>query len=74
MDKNSPEAKGIRTAYQAVGGTVVAFLYGLWALPGVPEYVTNFLKTEGFSLLLVLAALVGIPAGLIAYVQNKKGK
>lgn len=74
MDKNSPEGKGFRTAYQAIAGTVVAFLYGLWSLPGVPEYITNFLKTEGFSLLVVLAALVGIPAGLIAYVQNKRGK
>lgn len=74
MDKNSPQGKGIRTAYQAIAGTVVAFLYGLYSLPGVPEYITNFLKTEGLSLLIGLAALVGIPAGLIAYFQNKRGK
>jgi len=73
-DKNTPEGKGLRTAYQAIAGTVVAFFYGLWNLPGVPEYVHNFIQTEGFSLLLVLAAMVGIPAGLIAYAQNKRGK
>ena len=73
-DKTTPEGKGLRTLYQAAIGTVVAFLSGLWALPGVPEYVTDFARTEGLSFLLFLAAFVGIPAGLIAYFQNKRGK
>lgn len=68
---NTPEAKGVRTFVQAVGATVVAFLYGLWQLPGVSDYVQHFVETQGLSLLLGLAALVGIPAGLIAFVQNK---
>lgn len=69
-----PAVKGIRTAYQAVAGTVVAFLYGLWELPGVPEYVSNFVQNQGLGLLLTLAALVGIPAGIIAWLQNRAGK
>lgn len=74
QDKNSPKGKGFRTAYQAIAGTVVAYLYGLWQLPGVSEYTSNFLQTQGIGLLVVLAGLVGIPAGLFAYFQNKKGK
>jgi len=71
---NSPAAKGIRTFLQSVLATIVAFLYGLWQLPGVSEYTQNFIETQGLSLLLGLAALVGIPAGVIAYVMNLRKK
>lgn len=71
-NNNSAEAKGIRTFLQSVGATVVAYLYGLWQLPGVSEYTNNFIHDQGFGLLVGLAALVGIPAGLFAYFQNKK--
>jgi hypothetical protein len=72
FDKTTPAGKGFRTFWQSVLGTVVAFLYGLWELPGVSEYVSNFVATEGFSLLVLLAATIGIPAGLIAYFVNRK--
>lgn len=73
-NNNTPEAKSVRTFIQSVIATVVAFLYGLWGLPGVSEYTQNFIKTQGFELLLGLAALVGIPAAVIAYLQNRKSK
>ena len=63
--------RGIRTFAQTVGAAVVAFLYGLWQLPGVSDYVHSFIVNQGFSLLVGLAVLVGIPAGVIAYVQNR---
>lgn len=71
---NTPQAKSVRTFIQSVIATVAAFLYGLWGLPGVSEYTQNFVKTQGFELLLGLAALVGIPAALIAYLQNRRSK
>jgi hypothetical protein len=71
---NTAKAKSARTFIQSVVATVVAFLYGLWGLPGVSEYTQNFVKTQGFELLLGLAALVGLPAALIAYLQNRKSK
>lgn len=71
---NTAKAKSVRTFIQSVIATVVAFLYGLWGLPGVSEYTQNFVKTQGFELLLGLAALVGIPAALIAYLQNRNAK
>lgn len=69
---NTPKAKAARTFIQSVLATVIAFLYGLWELPGVSEYTANFVQTQGFSLLLGLATLVGVPAALIAYFQNKR--
>jgi len=73
-NNNTPQAKSVRTFIQSVIATVVAFLYGLWGLPGVSEYTQNFVKTQGFELLLGLAALVGIPAAVIAYLQNRRSK
>lgn len=70
----APAVKGVRTGYQAVAGVIVAFLYGLWELPGVPEYVSNFIQTQGVSLLIPLAVMIGLPAGLIAWLQNRAGK
>lgn len=71
-NKTTPEGKGFRTFWQSVAGTAIAFFYGLWQLPGVSDYVNNFIQHEGFSLLLMLAGLVGIPAGIIAYLVNRK--
>lgn len=71
---NTPKAKSARTFIQSVIATGVAFLYGLWGLPGVSEYTQNFVKTQGFELLVGLAALVGVPAALIAYLQNRRAK
>lgn len=73
-ENNTAKAKSVRTFVQSVIATVGAFLYGLWGLPGVSEYTQNFVKTQGFELLLGLAALVGIPAAVIAYLQNRRSK
>ena len=73
-NKTTPEGKGFRTFIQAAIATTGAFFYGLWNLPGVSDYVTNFLRTEGLSLLFVLLGVIGVPAGIIAYFMNKKGK
>lgn len=73
-ENNTAKAKSARTFVQSVLATVAAFLYGLWGLPGVSEYTQNFVRTQGLELLLGLAALVGIPAALIAYLQNRRAK
>jgi len=70
----TPAQKGVRTFYQAVIGVVLTYLYGLWSLPGVSEYTTNFVRDQGLGLVATLAAGVGIPAGLVAYLQNRAGK
>lgn len=74
LNKNTPEGKGFRTFWQTSLATIGAFFYGLWQLPGVSEYVSNFVQTEGLSLLLLLLATIGIPAGIISFLVNRKGK
>lgn len=73
-NNNSPKAKSVRTFIQSVLAAVVAYLYGLWQLPGVSDYTNNFIKTQGFDLLIGLALLVGVPAAIIAYVQNRRAR
>jgi len=72
LDKTTAEGKGFRTFIQTAIATIGAFLYGLWQLPGVSDYVNNFVQTEGLSLLILLLATIGIPAGLIAFFMNRK--
>lgn len=70
MDKNSAVGKGVRTAFQAMAGLVVGLVVVVWAVPGVPEVVTNYLVNNALQVLLV----VGVPSGAVAYLQNKAGK
>lgn len=70
-NKNTPQAKGVRTAYQTIAGTVVAYFGGLLALPEVREYTNAFIHQEGVAALLALLAAFGIGAGIISFIQNK---
>lgn len=74
MNKHTPEAKGIRTAVQTIGGTILAYFTGLMALPEVREYTSWFIKTEGVSTLILVLASFGVGAGVLAFIQNKLGK
>jgi len=72
--KNTPKGKGIRTAYQALGGLALSFVTGLVAIPEVQEYIRLFIQDQGFPVLLGLLGLSGVYSGLIAFGQNKAGK
>lgn len=74
MDKDTPQGKGVRTAYQTVVGTLVAYFTGLLALPAVRDYTVTFVHTQGYAALLVVLAGFGIGAGVISFLQNKLGK
>ncbi len=71
-NKETAEGKGFRTFAQTAGATAVAFFYGLWELPGVSEYISEFVQTEGLGLLVLLLATIGMPAGIIAFFMNRK--
>lgn len=73
MNKNTPSGKGLRTAYQAVVGAIVTFVTGLWALPEVREYTSNFVSEHGLVLVATVLVALGISSGLIAWVQNRFG-
>lgn len=70
MDKNTPAGKGLRTGLQAVIGSLIGLVAVVWAVPGVPEAVVEYAKSSWLPLLLT----VGIPSGLVAWLQNRIGK
>ena len=74
INKNTPAGKGVRTAFQTIAGTVVAYFTGLLALPAVREYTSNFLHTQGVAALLAVLAAFGVGAGIVAFLQNKLEK
>ena len=67
--KYTPTGKGLRTALQAVVGVLVGLVAVVWAVPGVPEAVTQYLTDN----VLQIALIVGVPSGLVAFIQNKLG-
>lgn len=72
--KNTPTGKGIRTAYQTIIGTVVAYFTGLLAIPEVREYTLNFVRSEGVATLVVVLVAFGVGAGVTSYLQNRLGR
>lgn len=66
----TPLAKGVRTGVQSIVGSLVGLVVVVWAVPGVPEAVTNYATNNWLPILLT----IGIPSGLVAYAQNKLGK
>lgn len=70
MNRNTPAGKGVRTALQAIVGSLIGLVAVVWAVPGVPEAVAEYLKSNAVPLLLV----IGVPSGLVAWVQNRLGR
>lgn len=68
--ERTPLNKGVRTALQAIVGALVGLVLVVWAVPGVPEAVTEYAKTNAVPLLLA----IGIPSGIVAWIQNRLGK
>jgi hypothetical protein len=63
---NTPQAKGLRTGLQAVAGSIVGLLAVVWAVPGVPEAVNNYIGDN----VLPLALAIGIPSGIAGLLYN----
>lgn len=71
MNKNLPKAKGFRTALQALGGFIVGLAVVVWAVPGVPDAVTQYLLENWLGVISSLGLSTGIFSGLLSLVQNK---
>lgn len=69
IDKTTPKGKGIRTGIQALVGALVALGAAVWAVPGVPEAVQQFISENWVALVLAF----GIPSGAVAWAQNRLG-
>lgn len=68
--ERTPLNKGVRTAVQAIVGALIGLVVVVWAVPGVPEAVVEYLKSNAVPVLLA----IGIPSGIVAWVQNLLGK
>lgn len=68
--ERTPLNKGVRTALQAIVGALIGLVLVVWAVPGVPEAVIEYAKTNLVPLLLV----IGIPSGFVAWLQNRLGR
>lgn len=68
--ERTPLNKGVRTALQAIVGALIGLVLVVWAVPGVPEAVINYATSNLVPLLLV----IGIPSGVVAWLQNRLGK
>lgn len=70
MDKNTPTAKGVRTFIQAVPGFFIGLAVVVWAVPGVQEAVSAYVRNEGAGMLALLFSGAFF-TGLISFFQNK---
>lgn len=73
-ESKTPVVKGVRTFFQTLAGLFVGLVLAVWSVPGVPQTVTAYVYANFVPLLIGLAAFVGVPAGLIAWLQNRLGK
>lgn len=70
MENKTPVVRGVRTAIQSMIGAVIGLIAVVWAVPGVPEAVINYLQTYWLPVILS----VGLPSGIVAWLQNRLGK
>ena len=70
QEPKTPVVKGVRTGIQAIIGAVIGLITVVWAVPGVPEAVVQYLQANWFLILLG----IGVPSGLVAWIQNRLGK
>ena len=73
-EPKTPVVKGVRTFFQTIAGLFVGLVAAVWSVPGVPEAVTAYVHANFVQLLIGTAVFVGLPAGLIAWLQNRLGK
>ena len=72
--KNTPSGKGLRTFVQTIWGLLTGLVITVWGVPGVPEAVTTYARENALPLLIGGILSIGVPAGLVALIQNKYGK
>jgi hypothetical protein len=70
QEPKTPVVKGVRTAFQAMLGSLLGLIAVVWAVPGVPEAVVAYLQANWLPILLT----IGVPSGLVAWLQNRLGK
>lgn len=65
-NRDSATGRAIVTGIQAIVGFFAGLVFTVWAVPGVPQAVINYVGNN----LLQLALLVGIPAAIFTFAWN----
>lgn len=64
--QDSSTGRAVKTFVQAIIGFVVGLLVTVWAVPGVPHAVLDYLQKN----FLQIALLFGVPSGLSSFIWN----
>lgn len=64
--QDSATGRGLKTAAQAMIGFTVGLVAVVWAVPGVPQAVLDYVQNNAIQVLL----LVGVPSGLTSFIWN----
>lgn len=64
--QDSAVGRALKTFVQAIIGLLIGLVVTIWAVPGVPTAVTNYLQNNLLQVLLT----VGVPSGFASLVWN----
>ncbi len=64
--QDSATGRALKSAAFAVSGFVIGLVYTVWAVPGVPAAVIDYVQKNAWQVLLT----IGIPAGLLSFIWN----
>jgi hypothetical protein len=65
-NQDSATGRALKTAAQAAIGFVTGLAFVVWAVPGVPEAVINYVKDNIVQVMI----FVGVPSGITSFVWN----
>lgn len=74
QEPKTPVVKGVRTFFQTLLGLLVGLVLTVWNVPGVPDAVNAYVQANFVPLFVGLLVFVGLPSGIIAWLQNRLGK
>lgn len=68
--QDSATGRGLKTFVQALIGFVVGLFITVWAVPGVPEAVGNYVQANIGEVLLTIGLPIAVSTGLVSLVWN----
>lgn len=66
-EQDSAVGRGLKTTVQAIIGFMIGLVVVVWAVPGVPAAVLQYVQHNWVS----IALTFGIPSGVASFVWNK---
>lgn len=64
--QDSATGRALKTAMQAIIGFFIGLILAVWAVPGVPEAIIAYIKSNFVG----VALMIGVPSGLTSFIMN----